>query len=247
MQFIHAYNDGTRLCVMSAKMLLLTPPWMGQRILDPAHVRSIADAVGGNVRLLDRGYVLLRYEKEGEAAASDTASFIIDGQHRAQVLKDHFAAHPAEPDFSVTATIKIATSEEDALGFFQALNHAKPVKLTEEPALVANDHLSAVLAAFNGDPKNPLIRAHKTHAPYLSADAVRLWLRDVVVPRSYTARAAVAALRAANSRILASGFEATTQPRRSAVTLKFALGFSRPEEWTPFLSHANDAVPDLLL
>lgn len=234
MEKLHTYNDGTSLLKTTAKTLLLLHPWKGQRILDPSHVKDLQDGVGSNIRALDHGYALVRYSGE-----ELSPHYIIDGQHRAYVLKGYFDKNPDAADFVITATQKLVGSEEEALAYFKILNTAKPMDLAEDPMQVVNACLTVILKAFNKDKKCPLIRPCVTRAPYVSADTIRNWLQKQVLPRGYNALQALTALQDVNQRHLNTQelkevFDASGEKKtfKKALELEFLLAFTREREWT---------------
>jgi hypothetical protein len=104
--------------------------------------------------------------------------YIIDGQHRISVLKDNFASNLCQPDFNVTVTEIDVKSESDAIDYFNAINCAKPIQYEEDPVLIVNRYIHALIALFPGKSKAPLIRTITTHRPYIHVDR----LRDVLLP-----------------------------------------------------------------
>jgi hypothetical protein len=87
---IHTYHNGATLHKITVKELLKIPIWKGNRILDLAHVAEIQKAIGSNINHLDSGYYIVEYEELDATNTPVLQSYIIDGQHRAAVLKEHF-------------------------------------------------------------------------------------------------------------------------------------------------------------
>jgi hypothetical protein len=183
MSVLHTLSDGSSLRVMGAKELLAIPVWQGQRILDPAHVAVLKAAVGSNVKQLDNGYRIVSREEENAFGQKVRVSYLVDGQHRAAVLRDHFATHILEPDFPVVVLEKAVENEWDVISYFNALNNAKPVKWTD-PVLLTNKYIQELEQAFvdasgSGKKKGAaLIRPGATCRPYLSVDKLRKALLD---------------------------------------------------------------------
>jgi hypothetical protein len=98
-------------------------------------------------------------------------SYIVDGQHRIQVLHDAFNELRPDMDFIVTVTQLDVSSEEQAIQYFNQINHAKPISYTEDDQMVANRYLTGILRVF--DSKLKLIRQGATRRPYLSSDRLR--------------------------------------------------------------------------
>jgi hypothetical protein len=187
MSVLHTLNDGSLLRVMGAKELLNIPVWQGQRILDPVHVAALKVVVGTNVKQLDFGYRIVSREEENAFGSTVRVSYLVDGQHRAAVLRDYFAIHILEPDFSVVVLEKQVESEWDVISYFNALNNAKPVKWSD-PGLLTNKYIQELEAAFAGGGAGAgagagaaatkkkaqlLIRPGNAHRPYLSVEKLR--------------------------------------------------------------------------
>ena len=167
---LHTFYDGSTLCKIGAKELVNIPTWKGNRIIDHAHVAAITAAIS-DIRSLDSGYKLIDIEEEDAGGAKRTQSYIIDGQHRAQVLKNHYSTTLCEPDFPVIIQkIRIA-SESDAFVYFKAINNTKTIQYSE-PNLIANKYICELENIFNTT-KVILIRKGNTHRPYLSVDKLR--------------------------------------------------------------------------
>ena len=177
MKVIHTLNDGSTLCTVSAKEFITIPTWNGNRIMDHAHVESIQTAVGKNIQALDNGYKLALFHEMDAAGTPKQQLYIIDGQHRAEVLRQFYRDYPTEPDFELVIQQKQVESEGDAIMYFNALNNTKSITWTD-PTLLANMYISALELVFNT--KRKLIRKGSTHRPYLSADK----LRDALLKKS---------------------------------------------------------------
>jgi len=174
---LHIFHDGSELHRMKAKTLIEIPIWKGNRILDVAHVAEIEKAIGSHINHLDSGYHIVQYEELDAANRPILGTYIIDGQHRAAVLKEHFKGSLCEPDFDVLVTQKRVTDEEEAIAFFNAINKCKPQAWKSDPLLIVNKYVAALTKRFNGTKKTLLIRPGATHRPYLSSDKLRDQLR----------------------------------------------------------------------
>jgi hypothetical protein len=185
MPVLHTLSDGSVLRVMGAKEMLAVPVWQGQRILDPAHVTALKAVVGTNAKQLDFGYRIVSREEENAFGSIVLMSYLVDGQHRAAVLRDYFATHILEPDFPVVVLEKNVESEWDVISYFNALNNAKPVKWSD-PGLLTNKYIQELEAAFcassagagsvpgGSKKKGPqLIRPGATCRPYLGVEKLR--------------------------------------------------------------------------
>ena len=123
MEFLHSYNDGSSLYRMSARSLCRIPIWKGNRMVDLAHVQTLKGAVGPEITRLDSGYKVIRYEEEEEKGGRVMKSYVVDGQHRIRVLQDAFTVLGPEVDFIVTVTEMEVATEEEAIRYFNQINH----------------------------------------------------------------------------------------------------------------------------
>jgi hypothetical protein len=170
---LYTFHDGSTLHKMKASALLEIPIWKGNRILDLAHVAEIQKAIGPHIHHLDSGYSIVQYEELDAANRPVLGTYIIDGQHRAAVLKDHFKSTLCEPDFDILVTQKRVVDEEEAIAFFNAINKCKPQAWKSDPSLLINKYIAALTKRFNGSKKTLLIRPGATHRPYISSDRLR--------------------------------------------------------------------------
>lgn len=170
---LHTFQDGSTLRLTSAKELLKIPIWKGNRILDLGHVVEIQKAIGSKVHTLDSGYHIVQYEELDATQVPVLQSYIIDGQHRAAVLRNHYESTLCEPDFPVVITVRRVVDEEGAISYFNAINKCKPQAWKSDPVLLANKYVAALIHHFNRGKKNLLIRPGATHRPYLSSDRLR--------------------------------------------------------------------------
>lgn len=169
---MYTFHDGSTLQQMSAKELIKIPVWKGNRTLDKEHANKIRDAVGHNVSRLDSGYRIIKYDEPDTSGNPVKQSYLIDGQHRAHVLKEYFLNSLCEPDFPIIVTEKTVESETDAVDFFNAINNVKPQRWRTDPAIIINNYIVELENRFNT--KNiKFIRQGATVRPYLSVDKLR--------------------------------------------------------------------------
>jgi len=169
---LHTYNDGSVLKLITARELVALPIWKGQRILDKLHSDSIKTAVGQNVLSLDSGYSVVKYKEETTDGSLVISSYLIDGQHRASVIRDYYLNTVCEPDFNVTIIEKTVESESDAIEYFNKINNVKAQQWRMDPNLLINNYISALEKVFNKSKKCPLIRPTNIR-PYLSSVNLR--------------------------------------------------------------------------
>ena len=169
---LHHYNDGSILKLMSAKELVSIPVWKGNRILDTEHASKIKDAIGDNINRLDSGYTIIRYNEETSDGRVILSSYLIDGQHRASIIRDFYNSTICEPDFQLTITEKTVESESEAIDYFNSINNVKPQFWKTDPNLIVNNYIKALEFRYNSK-KNILIRSDNTKRPYLSVSNLR--------------------------------------------------------------------------
>ena len=170
-------------------------------MVDLAHVQTLKGAVGPEITRLDSGYKVIRYEEEEEKGGRVMKSYVVDGQHRIRVLQDAFTVLGPEVDFIVTVTEMEVATEEEAIRYFNQINHAKPIIYTEDDTMIANRYLVGVLRGFES--KFRFLRQGATRRPYLSADRLREQLvKHIHRVKEYTVEGFVAHVRAVNERLL---------------------------------------------
>ena len=169
---LHRFNDGSILKLMSAKELVSIPVWKGNRILDTEHASKIKEAIGDNINRLDSGYTIIRYNEETSDGRVILSSYLIDGQHRASIIRDFYNSTICEPDFQLTITEKTVESESEAIDYFNSINNVKPQFWKTDPNLIVNNYIKALEFRYNSK-KNILIRSDNTKRPYLSVSNLR--------------------------------------------------------------------------
>jgi hypothetical protein len=173
---MHTFADGSCLRKISAKELVMIPVWKGNRILDQGHAENIRKALCQKIHYLDSNpFRVVQYKETNAANQPILQTFLIDGQHRAHAIRQHFAETMCEPDFTVLVIEKHVESESEAIDYFNAINNVKPLQWAHDPKLLANKYVLALANEFNkGSSKQDLIRIGKTtKRPFLSGDALR--------------------------------------------------------------------------
>jgi len=170
---LHTYNDGSVLRLMKAKDMITIPIWKGNRILDETHAKSIKDAVGSNVQRLDSGFSIIKYDEKNADNQTITVSYLIDGQHRASVIRDFYRDNYCEPDFDLTVTELVVETESDAVEYFNKINNVKKQHWKTDPIILVSKYIVAIEKKYNTNKKIPLIRIGSTHRPYLSSEKLR--------------------------------------------------------------------------
>ena len=177
---LHTYNNGAVLRLMSAKELITIPIWKGNRILDQEHANTIKKGIHTkNINCLDSGYSIIKYNELTADNRQITVSYLIDGQHRASVIRDFYNDTVCEPDFQVTVTERTVESESDAIEQFNMINNVKRQYWKTDINLIINKYIQLLEKQFNVKGKTLLFRQGATNRPYLSSDKVRETLMKV--------------------------------------------------------------------
>jgi hypothetical protein len=170
--------DGQILGIASAKLVSTLPVWEGNRNILDDHVKDIQQSLGDDVELLN--HTIFRIA----LVTLDTGvikHYIVDGQHRAQVLKEYFEKNPFNTDFDALVGIKEFDNESDIIKYFQDINRVRAIQWKEDPNVIANKYIQALLDYFQppvkkGKPKILCFRHGRTRKPYISIDLVRQML-----------------------------------------------------------------------
>lgn len=169
---LHTYSDGSLLKLMSAKEVITIPVWKGNRILDKEHAESIRKSVGEKIQQLDSNYSIIKYTEISADEKPIQQSYLIDGQHRAYVLREYYHSNLCERDFNVTVREKTVDTESDAVEYFNAINNVKKQHWKTDPNLLVNNYILALEKQFNKTKKTAFIRPN-TNRPYLSVEKLR--------------------------------------------------------------------------
>lgn len=172
---LRTFSDGSKLMSISARELTNIPVWNGNRILDETHAKKIQEDLGHNIEQLESTvFRVVQYKESNADNQYVLQKYLIDGQHRAHVIRMHFQETLCAPDFQVLVIEKKVDSPLDAIEYFNTLNNVKAQQWPHDPTLLANKYIAALDKQFNVDKKNPLIRLGKiTKRPFLSGDLVR--------------------------------------------------------------------------
>jgi hypothetical protein len=158
--------------MISARQLITYTPWKGNRILDTKHKESIKASLRGRYNLLDHWFKLISIPESDAGGNVTEKIYIIDGQHRAEVLREAFISDPAMEDFHVVVSIKKVDNETEAIAYFRTLNHAKPIDWKTDPNMIINEYIEALAKAFAQTRRTSFIRSD-TKFPYLSFKVLR--------------------------------------------------------------------------
>lgn len=172
MTTLHTLNDGSKVRLIQAKELIQIPIWNGNRIKSGEHVEKIKKGVS-DIKTLDFGFRLVSRTIEDADGKRLRETVVVDGQHRHQVLSDHFKENLCSPDFPIVIVEKEVYDESDIISYFNTINTQNPISWTD-PTLVVNKYIEALLNEFKT--KDRLIRDGATKRPYLSVEKLRVEL-----------------------------------------------------------------------
>ena len=228
------FTDGSILKSLDAKELSSIDIWHSQRTLDTYHKQTIQKQVQNTIQSLDGSlYHIVRYppDEEGE---TDICR-IIDGQHRASILKDYFQeAGIHAKKFQVLVKEKICKTEEEAIHYFKILNNTKAIEWKEDPKLVAQKFMSALLSMFENE-KTKFFRSNKTKRPYVHIEKLqvifvnrRIGIGMKITPEEF-AQKALAWNETKIDHILTQASRNTLEDH--AISLGFTLGLDDTFSW----------------
>lgn len=153
----------------SARALSQISVWNGNRVIDLDHIHRIKDAMH-SIKHLNINPFRIALIKNEEGPRS---RFIIDGQHRHHILKEYFANTESE-DFQVLVAGKLFDNEDEVMKYFKILNNTKAISWKEDPVMIANKFIEALMTEFNKNPKRHMIRSGaRVNRPFLSVDKLR--------------------------------------------------------------------------
>jgi hypothetical protein len=162
-------TDNTKYVSYSARELSQIEYWGGNRIVDQHHVAEILGKIQNNPRQLNLKAFHVGFLKQDEG---EYRQYILDGQHRIQILRDYFKNTDVS-DFDVLVAVKEFDTEDSMIEYFRVLNTTKSIPWKEDPNMIANKYIQAISVAFNTDPKKPLFRNGRTQSPFISIDKFR--------------------------------------------------------------------------
>lgn len=170
--------DGQVLGTASAKLVSTLPIWEGNRNIIEDHVKDIQQSLGDNVENLNHTIFRIALVKLDTGVSKH---YIVDGQHRAKVLQEHFEKNPFNNDFDALVSVKEFENEAEIIKYFQDLNRVRAIQWKEDPNIIANKYIQKLLDYFQppvkkGKPAILYFRHGRTRKPYVSIDLVRQML-----------------------------------------------------------------------
>lgn len=231
---LYTFSDGSTLRLIDAKELSSLDIWHSQRTLDQNHKQTIQKQVNNKIQALDGSlYHIVRYppDEEGE----HDICRIIDGQHRASVLKDYYQTAGTEArQFQVLVKEKLCKTEEEAIQYFKILNNTKAIEWKEDPKLVATRYMNSLLVAFDNE-KTKFFRINKTKRPFVQIEKLqaifvnrRIGIGMKITPEEF-AQKALAWNEAKIDHILTQASRTTVEDH--ALGLGFTLGLDENFGW----------------
>lgn len=122
MTLLFTYSDKSKLISLSAKAFIgRFPVWEANRTMDEAHVLDLEVSVRSPSDI-QGPFSVISYIDDNKQIQNR----VIDGQHRQEVLRRHFAKNPTD-DFEILVRRYPITEHADAVALFQKINHAKPM------------------------------------------------------------------------------------------------------------------------
>lgn len=176
---LFTFTDGSTLHSISAHRLCHFPTWEGNRVLDEAHVGSLIAAITDPTKI-QGPFTVIQYPSEIVSGSIEYR--ILDGQHRAAVIKHYFTSTAAEPvtDFPVLVRRYAGHDHAAAITIFQQINNAKPIVYRGSDTERLHAITTAFQAAFIGarKSKEPLFLVRPTcNRPFLSMEVLTAALR----------------------------------------------------------------------
>lgn len=234
------YPDGSVMVQLTASRMRMYEPWVGQRPLSEEHMAAIERNINGDITVLDRDYKLVKIRNEDSGRIE---CYIIDGQHRARLLRKY-----PDVDFPMTAIVYDYTDAtmDEVNNLFRNINYVKPFTFDDDGiTLDINKLAGMVMMHFNEGlgPKEQLIRQVRTRAPYMCIGVITDWLRQLAkkydeLPND---KLVMKVLAEANSDMLdkISGLDDARYLRCKEIS--FALTLMEPKKWTEAYSLAIDS------
>jgi hypothetical protein len=176
MPILFQLANGAIVKTMSAKELVGIPVWQNNRIIDHGHVSEIQRDVK-QVRMLDHNYHIGILKEEDAGGYLVEQRYIVDGQHRHQVLLQHFRNELCAADFDVLVYECRFETEGELIEYFNAINKVKPVDQWKDDILILNNYVQAMDEVFRSR-RTIYLRDARCHRPYLSTDRLRDALRE---------------------------------------------------------------------
>jgi len=163
---VFTYSDSSELHILSAKTIIKFEVWEANRVRDDAHVEALEAAIK-NPEEIQGPFSVVQFTDEGILTFR-----LIDGQHRQEVLRRHFALNESAPDFQVLIRRYYVKTRDEIITIFQRINLSKPMIYRGSSTERLHEMVKALTKEFMIDgPKGwiQLIRAN-CNRPSLSTE-----------------------------------------------------------------------------
>jgi hypothetical protein len=173
----HQFRDGSELIAISARWLINhVPPWEGQRTLQADHVVRLKQSIQ-NPQDLEGPYVVAVLRDEGGPRWG-----LVDGQHRAEVLREWFQTQPQIKDFMVVVRLKECASDLEVIELFRTINTQKPMEYELSPEEKQHELVRLLVAEYQrkdkGHKLTEMIRSGAKQRPFLATEVLLQQLRQ---------------------------------------------------------------------
>lgn len=225
-------TDGSTFKIFSARALSQLPVWNGNRVVDMDHIAKIKQTMN-NIKNLNINpfRVAIVNDEDGKPVL-----YIIDGQHRHFIFREYFA-NPLAEDFQVLVAGKKFNNEDEIMNYFKILNNTKAISWKDDPVMVANKYIEAIMIEFNKNPKRPMIRTgSRINRPFMSVDKLREVLLERRVfdwqetPQDFVERAKRRNMEVISSLHLKDVFQLRDMETR-ALDYRFGIGLDDKFAW----------------
>jgi hypothetical protein len=172
----HNFRDGSELIAISARWLIQIPPWEGQRTLQADHVQTLKKSIH-NPQDLEGPYVVAVLQDEAGPRWG-----IVDGQHRAEVLREWFRTQPQSKDFLVVVRLKECASDLEVIELFRTINTQKPMEYTLSAEEKQHELVRLLVTEYQrkdkGHKLTEMIRSGAKQRPFLATELLLQHLKQ---------------------------------------------------------------------
>lgn len=174
-QLCYTFRDGSKMIAVSARwMIANVPAWEGQRILQLDHVSKLRASIH-NPKDLEGPYVIVVLKGE-EGQGQGPRWGIVDGQHRAEVLREWFQTQSLSTDFEVLVRLKECASDLEVIKLFRTINTQKPMDYQLSPVEKQHELVRLLVAEYQrkdkGHKLTEMIRSGAKQRPFLATEVL---------------------------------------------------------------------------
>lgn len=250
----HTFRDGSELIAISARWLIKNvPAWEGQRTLKLDHVEHLKQRVQDPQDLEGPYVVAVLQSEEGPRWR------IVDGQHRAEVLREWFQTQPPSKDFMVVVRLKECISDLEVIELFRNINTQKPVEYELSSEEKQHELVKLLVGEYQrkdkGNKLTEMIRSGAKQRPFLATESLLEKLKERRFFSADSPGTFEKTPREIADRIIRWNTEKTTNPAAYLITMKgltssltakavmyrFYLGLDTHLKWLATITHSyND-------